>query len=132
MLGNLLSEISGKRTGRRVVSTEPVKVEVTFEGNGKAVGVEVHEIGTYWSEIRCDGTLYGEGGGVLMGGGGESAIWKGAGIGKFGEGGAVSYRGAIYFSASSPKLARLNSVVGVFEYNVDAGGNTNSKIWEWK
>jgi hypothetical protein len=46
--------------------------------------------------------------------------------------GAVSYRGAIYYSTASPKLARLNRIAVVFEYEVDANGNTHTKSWEWK
>ena len=60
------------------------------------------------------------------------ATWKGGGLGKFGEGGAVSYRGAIYYSTAAPKLARLNTFAAVFEFEVDAQGNTHSKSWEWK
>jgi hypothetical protein len=46
--------------------------------------------------------------------------------------GAVSYRGAVYYSAASPKLTRLNTVAGVFEFEVDANGNITAKVWEWK
>ena len=46
--------------------------------------------------------------------------------------GAVSYRGAIYFNTATPKFARLNAVATVFEFEVDAEGNTHSKLWEWK
>ena len=53
-------------------------------------------------------------------------------MGKLLRGGAVSYRGAIYYSTASPKLARLNTVAAVFEYEVDANGNTHTKQWEWK
>jgi hypothetical protein len=60
------------------------------------------------------------------------ATWKGHGVGKFVGGGAVSYRGAVYYSTASPKLARLNGVAGVFEFDVDANGNTTAKSWEWK
>jgi len=63
---------------------------------------------------------------------GGMATWKGAGIGKFGGGGAVSYRGAVYYTTASPQLARLNAVAGVFEYEVDVEGNTQTKLWEWK
>ena len=63
---------------------------------------------------------------------GGMATWKGAGVGRFVGGGAVSYRGALYYNSASPKLARLNSVVVVFEYEVDAAGNTQTKSWEWK
>ena len=134
MLGEQISEGHGKRTGRRVLSTDGGKfrVEVSFEETGKLLGQDVYDLGTYWSEPRPDGSLYGEGQGVVVMADGGSATWKGAGMGKFGEGGAVSYRGAIYYTTTSPKLARLNSCAAVFEFDVDAQGNTHSKNWEWK
>lgn len=133
MLGEMVVELRGKRTGRRVLSVDNgFKVEVAFESTGKMLGIDVMEVGTYWSESRPDGSLYGEGHGVVIGADGNSATWKGQGVGRFVEGGAVSYRGAIYYSSASPKLARLNSVAAVFEFDVDAEGNTHSKLWEWK
>ncbi len=44
----------------------------------------------------------------------------------------VSHRGAVYYQSASPKWTRLNSVAGVFEYEVDAQGNTRSQLYEWK
>jgi hypothetical protein len=133
MLGELIGESRGKRTGRRVLSVDNgFKVEVAFESNGKLLGIDAMEIGTYGSESRPDGTLYGEGHGVIIGADGNNATWKGQGVGKFVGGGAVSYRGAVYYSTASPKLARLNAVAAVFEFDVDAEGNTHSKLWEWK
>jgi len=134
MLGELIGELRGKRTGRKVLSVDNgFKVEVTFEHAGKMLGIDVMEVGTYWSESRPDGTLYGEGQAVTVGADGNGATWKGQGIGKFvGGAGAVSYRGAVYYSTASPKLARLNTVAAIFEFDVDAEGNTHSKVWEWK
>ncbi len=132
MLGELIYEGSGKRIVRRVLSTEPTKVEVTFEGGGKILGVDAMEIGTYTSTIRPDGSIYGEGQGVVMTAEGEAISWKGAGAGVFKERGAVSYRGAVYYQTASAKMARLNSLAGVFEFESDENGNTQSKIWEWK
>ncbi|HEV2246297.1 MAG TPA: hypothetical protein VGW37_06560 [Terriglobia bacterium] len=133
MLGEMIVELRGKRTGRRVLSVDNgFKVEVAFESTGKMLGIDVMEVGTYWSESRPDGSLYGEGHGVVIGADGNSATWKGQGVGRFVEGGAVSYRGAVYYSSASPRLARLNSVAAVFEFDVDAEGNTHSKLWEWK
>lgn len=133
MLGELIGESRGKRTGRKVLSVDGgFKVEVTFEDAGKLFGVDVNEIGTYWSVSRPDGSLYGEGQAVVVGADGLIATWKGQGIGKFNEGGAVSYRGAVYYYTASPKLARLNTAAAVFEFDVDAEGNTHSKLWEWK
>jgi hypothetical protein len=133
MLGEMIGESHGRRTARRVLLTSPaLKVEVSFEDSGKIPGNEYNGITTYWSESRPDGSLYGEGQGVLLLQNGESMTLKGAGAGTIKAGGAVSYRGAVYFSASSPKLARLNTVAAVFEFEVDASGNTHSKFWEWK
>jgi hypothetical protein len=133
MLGEMIGETRGKRTGRRVLSVVGgFTVEVAFETTGKLLGIDILEVATYWSESRPDGTLYGEGQGVIIGAEGNNATWKGQGVGKFVGGGAVSYRGAVYFSTASPKLARLNDVAAIFEFDVDAEGNTHSKLWEWK
>ena len=132
MLGELIYQGSGKRIVRRVLSTEPPKVEVTFEGGGKILGVDAMELGTYTSVIRSDGTIYGEGQGVVMTPAGDQMTWKGAGVGTFKERGAVSYRGAIYYHTASPKMSRLNTVAGVFEFDSDEHGTTQSKVWEWK
>lgn len=132
MFGELIAQGSGKRNVRRILSIEPVTVEVSFEGKGQVLGVDAGEIGTYTSTIRSDGTIYGEGKGVVITADGDSLTWKGAGAGTFGERGAVSYRGAIYYHSASPKFSRLNTVAAVFEFDVDEAGNTQSKVWEWK
>ena len=132
MLGELLGETAGKRMTRRVLSAEPPKVEVSFEDSGKMLGVNLSGFGTYWSIIRSDGSIYGEGEGIMISQDGEMCTWKGSGLGKFKEAGAVSYRGILYYRTASQKLARLNSVAGVFEYEVDKEGKTHTKVWEWK
>src|SRR5262245_62056960 len=133
MLGELIGEGRGKRTGRRVLCTQPnFKVEVSFEDTHKLLGVEGLNIGTYSSGNKPDGSLHGEGEGDLATFDGDIVTWNGIGVGKFGPGGAVSYRGTLSYFTTSPKLARLNTVAGVFEFEVDANGGTVSKIWEWK
>ena len=133
MLGELISESRGKRTGRRVLSTDGgLKVEVSTEDSGKLLGINMNSFLTYSAVVRPDGSLYGEGQGAGTTADGELVTWKGQGVGRIGAGGAVSYRGAVYYYTSSAKLARLNSVAGVFEFDVDASGNTQAKIWEWK
>jgi len=133
MLGEMIGESRGKRTGRRVLSTSPrLRVEVSFEDSGKIRGIEYNGITTYWAESRPDGSLYGEGEGVYLLRNGENITLKGAGCGTVKADGAVSYRGAVYFYTSSAKLASLNTVATVFEFEVDASGNTQSKFWEWK
>jgi len=45
----------------------------------------------------------------------------------------VMFRGSFFYRASSTgKLAFLNNLVGVFEYEVDEAWNTRHKVWEWK
>ncbi len=61
MLGDLLGESTGKRIVRRVLSTDPVKVEVSFEESGTMLGTSINGFGTYSSTVRADGSLYGEG-----------------------------------------------------------------------
>jgi hypothetical protein len=132
MLGELLGETQGKRILRRMLSTEPLKVEVSFEDSGKMLGIDVNGFGTYSAMVRPDGSLYGEGEGAYTTGDGEMVTWKGSGLGRFKDHGAVSYRGILYYRTTSQKLAKLNTVAGVFEYEVDERGNTRSKVWEWK
>ena len=132
MLGEQLGESKGKRTVRRVLSIDPLTVEVSFEDSGHMLGVATNGMGTYTSVARPDGSIAGEGQGVMMTPDGEGITWKGSGVGKFGPGGSVSYRGMLYYRTPSQKLARLNNACGVFEYDVDPAGNTTSKVWEWK
>jgi len=131
MLGDVVSETTGKRILRRALATDPPTVEVSFEDSGTMLGVATTGFGTYQSVIRPDGSIYGEGHGVIMTADGEGVTWKGSGQGQFGPGGAVSYRGILYFRTTSQKLAQLNAAPGVFEYEIDPAGNTHSKVWAW-
>jgi len=132
MLGEQIGETKGRRLVRRVISTDPPTAEVSFEDAGQLLGVPTTGMGTYTSTIRPDGSLFGDGQGLNMTQDGETVTWTGTGVGKFGPGGSVSYRGMLFFQTASQKLARLNNACGAFEYEVDASGNTVAKMWEWK
>src|SRR6266568_7853144 len=132
MLGDVISETKGKRIVRRMLGTDPPKVEVSFEDSGQMLGTAVNGFGTYWAVVRPDGSLYGEGEGASTTQDGELVTWKGTAQGHFGAGGAVSYRGMLFFRTASQKLAQLSSAPGVFEYEVDAAGNSHTKVWAWK
>ena len=134
MQGEKIGEASGKVTSRRVLANPGggPKMETSFEASGRLLGVEGTETGTYWSVVRPDGSLFGEGQGIMMGKGGELATWVGSGVGTIRKDGGVSYRGAIYYQTSSAALLRLNTVAAIFEYEVDAQGNSRSQLWEWK
>jgi hypothetical protein len=131
MLGAQIGEARGKRTGRRVIATEPqVKVEVSFEDQGTILGVEAMNIGTYVSTIGADGNLHGFGEGVAATVDGETVAWKGMGVGRLGAGGSVSYCGSLLYTTTSTKLAKLNGIAGVFQFEVDAQGNTHARSFE--
>ncbi len=135
MLGELILEGSGKITGARVLPSEGTmpKLEVSCQGSGKLLGQEETEFITYWQTIRPGGELYGEGQKITITQDGEMVTWKGFGVGRpTGKGFAASYRVAGSYQTASKKLARLNGLVTVIEYEVDEGGNYSYKEWEWK
>ena len=134
MQGDKIGEWSGKVTSQRVLPNPGggPKMETSFQASGKLLGVEESETGTYSSVVRPDGTLFGEGQGVIMSKEGDLATWVGQGVGTIGKGGVVSYRGAIYYQSSSPRWSRLNGVAVIYEYEVDGQGNSRAQLWEWK
>ena len=136
MLGDQVGEDKGKITSQRVLDVEggTPKMETSFSATGKYRGVEATDMGTYWSTPRPGGAIHGEGQGVLVSKDGqEMATWTGQGVGRFISPGKIRFVGSLFFStASTGKLAFLNNLVGVFEYESDEIGNTSSKVWEWK
>jgi hypothetical protein len=132
MLGEQLGETKGKRLVRRVTSVDPPTAEVSFEDSGHMLGIPTTGMGTYTSVVRADGSIFGHGQGLSMTHDGEGVTWTGTGVGKFGPGGSISYRGMLFFRTTSEKLARLNNACAAFEYEVDPSGATVSKLWEWK
>jgi hypothetical protein len=134
MLGQKIGAESGQVTSQRVLPNPGggPKMETSFKSTGTLLGVNETTTGTYWSVVRPDGTLYGEGQGIVMGKKGELATFMGQGIGTIKKNGSVSYRGSLYYQTSSPKWSRLNSIAGIFEYEVDGQGNTSFELWEWK
>lgn len=133
MLGEMIGKEKGKIVVRRVMpSTGDPTVEVTFESEGSLVGVEVRNLGTYLSHVRPNGTVYGEGQGMAMGKNGEMISWKGQGVGQFSPSGSIAYRGSLFYETKAENLLGLNKLVGVFEYEVDADGNTTAEVYEWK
>ena len=132
MIGQLVGESKGKRLVRRVLSVDPPTAEVTFEDTGQMLGVAMAGMGTYTAVVRADGSLFGHVKGMNMSQEGDAVTFEGTGVGHFGPGGSVSYRGMLFFRTTSSKLAQLNNSCGAFEYEVDPAGATTAKIWEWK
>ena len=137
MLGQKIVEMQGKTTNRRVLPLEhgSPKFESTFEVAGSIFNQPAKTIVTYWSTILPNGTLYGEcpNQGVVMTQSGDTATFRAAGAGKFtNAAGAVSFRGAIYYSSQSAALAKLNGLAVIYEWDVDENGNATLKGWEWQ
>jgi hypothetical protein len=147
MLGDLIYEAEGKLMNMRVISVEEgrPKIEVTISQNCLLRGLEVTSIVTYSSIPReLGGAIYAEGQGVIMtkedgsdnnnsnGGGDETATWTGQGIAHY-SGQRRRDVGSIFCRTSSNgKLAFLNNMVGIFEYEADENGISRGKMWEWK
>ncbi len=135
MLGEMLGESSGKTLGVRVLPTEgqQVKMEVSVQGSGKLLGVEITDTATYWQTLRPGSVLYGEGHAVIMTKDNEIADFIGFGVGRpTGPSPAAHYGVCGSFQTASKKLSRLNSVATVMEYDVAEDGSYHWKLWEWK
>ena len=135
MLGEKIGQESGNVTGQRVLPSAggPPRMETSFQAAGSILGIAHTTRGTYQSYMRPDGSLLGEGQGIVMGKDGAAmATWVGQGVGHIKPDGSINYRGAIFYSSPSPKWARLNEVASLFEYEIDPKGATKADIWEWK
>jgi len=134
MLGDKLGDEQGEVTGLRVLPVGPKgpQVEVSFRGRGMYLDQQATDMGTYIATTLPDGTMFGEGQGIVMTNEGDSATWTGFGAGRFTGNGAVSWRGALFYQTMSQALAKLGGIAVVFEFDVDENGKTTASIWEWK
>jgi hypothetical protein len=131
MLGELIGEMMGTETGRRVLPDGTI--EQSVQGSGRLSGTEISFLGTTVISPRPDGTATGGGQFLATTKDGETVLGRNSGVGiPKGPAGAASIRGVFYWQTQSQKLARLNQTVGVFEAEQDAQGNIVGKVWEWK
>jgi hypothetical protein len=139
-LGNPFLEHSGKVTVQKIagITNGLPKIETSYSANDTINGnITAKEIGTYVAAPRPNSgnnILYGEGQGVITTTKDrEMATWTGQGIGHVTSDGKVIFRGSLFFSTTSTgKLAFLNNMVGIFQYEVDTLGNTSANVWGWK
>jgi hypothetical protein len=132
MLGELVYEGTGKPMGMRVLDDNGT-LELTFQEQGAVFGTQCTNALTYVSTARPDGTSYSEGHGVMLTVDGDTATFSSSGIGipkKTPP--ASSIRGASFFRTRAPKLARLNSIVCVYEVEANEDWTYTVKEWEWK
>lgn len=132
MLGDKLGEENGQVTGMRVLSVdEGPHMETSFQAQGRLLGVDVNDVGTYVGTMRPDGSIYGEGQGFAMGASGEYASWKANGVGVMHEDGKITFRGALAYSTAAEAWSKLNGVSAVYEYEQTPDGKTHAVLWEW-
>src|SRR5262249_40274050 len=118
MLDVQIEEGRGKRTGRRLIATDPLKIEASVEERATLLGVDGMSIITYVSSIKPDGSLDGEGAGVFSSLQGDLVTWRGTGVGRFGDGGSIRFCGSLSFTTTSPRLSKLNGISGVFQWDI--------------
>ena len=134
MLGEKLGSMQLTTSNKVLSSIDGLpSFETTTMGAGTLVGAEVQGMATYTSDMRADGTLYGEcpNSGVVMAQDGV-ATFTATGIGRFTEDGGSSFKGMVYFQTSAPSLSSLNGMAVVYDWLVDAEGNASWDMWEWK
>jgi hypothetical protein len=134
-LGNQIGEMSGKITGTRVVTPldSQTQIEVSFQGSGRLLGQDITDIGTYVQGVRSGGVLYGEGDVLYITGDGQSAHWRGFGVGRpSGPFPAAHFAVCGSTETESQALSRLNEIATVIEYDVDGEGNYRYTVWEWQ
>jgi len=109
MIGEKLGELHGKITGQRVLPTDGgrPRVETSVEISGTLTETEITLMGTDWSTVRADGSLYGEWQRVTMAANGEEASFVGQGVRRFTETGGVSFREALYSQSMGATMSRL-------------------------
>jgi hypothetical protein len=138
MLGDLIYEAEGELMNMRVISVEEgrPKIEVTISQNDLLRGIEVTNIVTYSSIPREQGgAIYTEGRGDIMtknSDSNETATWTGQGIAHYSSQIRRDVGSIFCRTSSNGKLAFLNNMVGVFEYESEEHGTSKGKIWEWK
>ena len=133
----MLGEKLGSMTATSVTKVLPSegtlpKFEITAQGSGTITGVPVQFMGTYHTEMRADGSIYGEcpNSALLMAADGVATL-KASGVGRTEPDGSTKFRGIFYIETTAPSLMSLNGKAIVQEYDVDAEGNATSEMWHW-
>jgi len=131
MLGDLIGEFQGKITGMRLLPDE--KRETSEEASGRILGIEATWLATSVSKQMPNGVVMSEGEAVITTVEGETISIKKSGIGwSTGRGRKASRRGVFFHNTQSARLARLNRVVGVWEFESEENGEWHVNVWEWK
>ena len=134
-LGDLVLDETGTVTGIRVLSTDAsgTTLEVSLRSTGTIRGVAQTSMWTYTQLMRPDGSIYGEGRGVMTTQDGDVIQLVGHGSGRVpAPGASTQFRTMLHPHSTSAKYADLNGIGLVGNYEAAADGSAVNKRWEWK
>ena len=134
-LGNIVMDETGSVTGWRVLSHDATgtRIEISAQLSGTIRGVAETTLWTYNTLTRPDGSMYGEGLGIMTTQDGDVIALTGHGSAKaVGAGETTRFRTMLHAHSASAKYADLNSIGLVGEYDVAPSGSATNKNWEWK
>jgi hypothetical protein len=134
MLGEQVGDIRGQAISTRVLPDlgQGPRLETTDQGIGTLCGEHVTQTVTYVGTLRPNGTVAGEGTGIVMTDKGEAATFRAIGTGVFVRPGVTRWRGTCLYETQSAALSRLNQIAALFEYEIDEGGKSEGHLFEWK
>ncbi|MDA7666485.1 hypothetical protein F7C95_15555 [Opitutia bacterium ISCC 51] len=122
---------TGQVTGVRVLppNAEGAHYEVSLSTQGILESSKYNALWTYTQVQRNDGSIYGQGDGVLTTECGEVIYLKGSGSapGKEADGGVI-FKTINHHHTASEKFKHLNGVAGVGIYNVSPEGKTTAQF----
>ena len=133
MLGDIIYEMTGKKVGWRVLPPDQLgpRMEISYQGTGKLLGIEINETGTYTAVARPNGTFFANTQGICIANDGGIISWTGQSVGIPEGNGKVSYRGVMFFDSASPEFSQLSTITGISEYEVSENGPLSGKGWYW-
>lgn len=100
------------------------KIESTFVANSTILGkISSHDLGTYQTTLYPNGSVHGEGNGIITTADGEMVTQTAEGIGNTNPAGDVRFEGSlIYHTSSIRELSNFNNIIGFFVYEVTQEG----------
>jgi hypothetical protein len=124
----LIGEFTCKNTGWRVLSRG--KIETSSQGAGEFFGVDAFVVSTA-TGVMANGVFRGKVRSLITTKDGDTIWMRGTAVAYPQAGGGFT-RAATIQLTQSPKLAHLNKVVCLQEFQTDMTDNWVGKIWQWK
>ena len=134
-LGDLVLDETGQVTATRLLSTDAsgTNMELSLTLTGTIRGVPQTPMRPYTTLTTPDGSIYGNGQGIMTTQDGDVINLIGHGSGAAPPpGGTVRFCTMLHAHGATGSNADLNTIGLAGEYEVDPEGNATNKCWEWK